>query len=112
MGRLTDGTAFAVVPQTEDAAGGWAEFWPLVAACEPSIPRHGGIGSPAAGPQDLNGALSEARYALASARTTAPDFSSVVDSSSLTGLDTLLTGIRRRPHRLQPHRPGPPAGHP
>ncbi|QIY75704.2 PucR family transcriptional regulator [Streptomyces sp. RLB1-33] len=50
-------------------------------------------GRAAAGPQDLKGALSEARYALASARTTAPDSSSVVDSSSLTGLDTLLTGI-------------------
>ncbi|MGW4993379.1 PucR family transcriptional regulator [Streptomyces mirabilis] len=93
VGRLPDGTAFAVVPETADDAGGCAEFWPLVAGCEPSVPLHGGIGSAADGPQDLNGALSEARYALASARTTAPDSSSVVDSSSLTGLDTLLTGI-------------------
>ncbi|MFE5372645.1 PucR family transcriptional regulator [Streptomyces mirabilis] len=93
MGRLPDGTAFAVVPATADGAGGSAEFWPLVAGCEPSVPLHGGIGSAADGPQDLNGALSEARYALASARATVPDSSSVVDSSSLTGLDTLLTGI-------------------
>ncbi len=43
LGRLPDGTAFAVVP--EDAAAGLAEAWPLVAACEPDSLLHGGSAS-------------------------------------------------------------------
>ncbi|WP_405827469.1 helix-turn-helix domain-containing protein [Streptomyces sp. NBC_01176] len=91
VGRLPDGTAFAVVPAAATAP--LKESWPLVAACEPSTPVHGGIGSPAVGPRDLTGALAEARYALGSARTTKPDTSALTDIASLTGLDTLLTGI-------------------
>ncbi|WP_329524918.1 PucR family transcriptional regulator [Streptomyces sp. NBC_01462] len=91
VGRLPDGTAFAVVPAAATAA--LAEIWPLVAACEPLVPVHGGTGSPAAGPRELAGALAEARYALGSARTTQPDASALTDIASLTGLDTLLTGI-------------------
>src|SRR5882757_2832529 len=100
VGRLPDGAAFAVVRKTDavvreadTVVDALAEVWPLLAACEPSIPLYGGIGSPAAGPQNLNGALAEARYALASARTTAPQSSFLVDSASLTGLDSLLTGV-------------------
>ncbi|MFF4500593.1 PucR family transcriptional regulator [Streptomyces sp. NPDC001401] len=88
VGRLPDGLAFAVVP-AEDAER-VAEAWPLVTACEPSVPVHGGIGS---GPRGLGGALAEASYALASARTTAPGASTLRDSAALTGLETLLTGI-------------------
>lgn len=91
VGRLPDGTAFAVVPWA--AAAALAEIWPLVAACDPSAPAHGGIGSPATGPGDLTGALAEARYALDSARTTKPGTSALTDIANLTGLDTLLTGI-------------------
>ncbi|MGI5405718.1 PucR family transcriptional regulator [Streptomyces chartreusis] len=91
VGRLTDGTAFAVVPGGLPA--GFGEVWPLVAGCEPSVPLHGGAGSPAAGPEGLAGALAEARYALASARSTAPDASLLTDATAFTGLDTLLTGV-------------------
>ncbi|WP_326668896.1 PucR family transcriptional regulator [Streptomyces sp. NBC_01257] len=90
VGRLPDGTAFAVALGTADGLG---EVWPRVAACEPSVPLHGGTGAPAAGPQDLAAALAEARFALASAQSTAPRASLLVDASSLTGLEALLTGI-------------------
>ncbi|MGW1319769.1 helix-turn-helix domain-containing protein [Streptomyces sp. NPDC002426] len=90
VGWLPDGTAFAVVP---GAAVSLSEAWPLVAACEPAVPLHGGTGAPAAGPQGLAGALAEARYALASARGTAPDVSSLADTATLTSLERLLTGI-------------------
>ncbi|MEV6167290.1 helix-turn-helix domain-containing protein [Streptomyces sp. NPDC051954] len=90
VGRLPDGTAFAVLPGVVAAP---SELWHLVAACEPSVPLHGGTGSPAAGPHDLAGALAEARYALASARSTAPDASLLTDATALTSLNTLLTGL-------------------
>ncbi|MFE5092506.1 PucR family transcriptional regulator [Streptomyces sp. NPDC056638] len=89
VGRLPDGTAFAVVPGAVDVS----EVWPLVAACEPSVLLHGGHGRPAAEPPDLVGALAEALYALTSARNTAPDASLLGDATSLTSLDTLLTGV-------------------
>ncbi|MFJ7198604.1 MULTISPECIES: PucR family transcriptional regulator [unclassified Streptomyces] len=89
IGRLPDGTAFAVVHGAVDVSG----VWPLIAACEPSVPLHGGNGRPAAEPQDLAGALAEARYALTSARNTAPDASILSDTTSLSSLDALLTGV-------------------
>ncbi|MGW8455701.1 helix-turn-helix domain-containing protein [Streptomyces niveus] len=96
VGALPDGTAFAVL-----AAGQPAEsptepltaIWPRIAACDPSRPQHAGTGPRADGPEDLNGALSQARYALASGRNAAPDTSSVTDAASFTGLAALLTGI-------------------
>ncbi|ANP51727.1 hypothetical protein J2Z21_009448 [Streptomyces griseochromogenes] len=45
VGRLPDGSAFAVVP--EDAAAALVRIWPLVAACEPDVLPHGGLASPA-----------------------------------------------------------------
>ncbi|MFJ1833901.1 PucR family transcriptional regulator [Streptomyces sp. NPDC088175] len=90
VGHLPDGTAFAVVHGTADVV---SEVWPLVAACEPSVPLHGGSGRSAAGPRGLAGALAEARYALDSARNTAPDVSVLSDATSLTSLDRLLTGV-------------------
>ncbi|MFB7507402.1 PucR family transcriptional regulator [Streptomyces broussonetiae] len=91
VGRLPDGTAFAVLP--EDAAAGLAEIWPLVAACEPEIVLHGGLASPATQPTGLPGALAEARYALSSARSTGSGISCLTDVTALTTLDTLLTGV-------------------
>ncbi|MFI5993394.1 helix-turn-helix domain-containing protein [Streptomyces sp. NPDC051362] len=138
VGRLPDGTAFAVLREgtpdptpgtaaargrgarsgkdgkddkgsTGDTAGpGWRTatagrpaagvapdlpaVWALLSAAEPSVALHGGTGR--AGSADgLNGALAQARYALASARTTSPDASALIDAASLTGLGTLLTGI-------------------
>ncbi|MGW1214266.1 PucR family transcriptional regulator [Streptomyces sp. NPDC002499] len=91
VGRLPDGTAFAVV--SADTAEGLAACWQLVAGCRPDVPLHGGIAAPAANASALPGALAEARYALNSARTTAPDASALTDATTLTALDTLLTGI-------------------
>ncbi|OIK06570.1 helix-turn-helix domain-containing protein [Streptomyces monashensis] len=91
VGRLPDGGAFAVLPGVPD---GWAdEVWPLVAGCVPGVVLHGGTGAPAAGPDELGAALGRARYALTSARTTAPDASRLTDARSLTTLDALLTGV-------------------
>ncbi|MEU1408891.1 PucR family transcriptional regulator [Streptomyces sp. NPDC005728] len=91
VGRLPDGTAFAVVP--EDAAAGLGETWPLLAACRPDACLHGGLASPATDATGLPGALAEARYALSSARAAGSGLSSLTDATSLTTLDTLLTGI-------------------
>lgn len=91
VGRLPDGTAFAVVPG--DLPAGFGAVWPLVAGCEPSVPLHGGSGSPAAGLEGLAGALAEARYALASARSIAPNASLLTDATAFTSLETLLTGV-------------------
>ncbi|WP_019059365.1 helix-turn-helix domain-containing protein [Streptomyces prunicolor] len=92
VGRLPDGTAFAVVTRGEVDA--LSEVWPLVAAGEAAVPLYGGTGAPVAVAKELNGALAEARYALASARSTAAaGGSALTDASTLTGLDALLTGV-------------------
>ncbi|WP_327405549.1 helix-turn-helix domain-containing protein [Streptomyces sp. NBC_01288] len=92
VGRLPDGAAFAVVSGAE--ADALHEVWPLVAAAEPAVPLYGGTGAPVAGARELNGALAEARYALASARSTAgAGGSALTDAATLTGLDALLTGV-------------------
>lgn len=92
VGRLADGTAFAVVGEVE--AGALQGVWPLVASAENGVPLYGGTGAPVAAARELNGALAEARYALASARSTAAaDGSALTDASTLTGLDALLTGV-------------------
>ncbi|MFD4702599.1 helix-turn-helix domain-containing protein [Streptomyces niveus] len=92
VGGLPDGTAFAVLA-AEPPAEPLAEIWPLIAACDPSRPQHAGTGPRADGPEDLNGALSQACYALASGRNAAPGTSSVTGAASFTGLAALLTGI-------------------
>ncbi|MFI1366149.1 helix-turn-helix domain-containing protein [Streptomyces griseochromogenes] len=91
VGLLPDGCAFAVLAGGPDGLLG--EVWPLVAACAPDVALHGGTGAHATGPEGLGGALAQARYALTSARTTAPDASRLVDATALTGLDALLTGV-------------------
>ncbi|MGW1325439.1 PucR family transcriptional regulator [Streptomyces antibioticus] len=97
VGRLPEGTAFAIVPEPDTDAVPvpveQGEVWPLVAAGEPAVPLHGGLSEPVAGPGELAGALAQARYALASARGTAPDTSLLTHASALTGLGTLLAGI-------------------
>ncbi|MET9146833.1 helix-turn-helix domain-containing protein [Streptomyces sp. NPDC004042] len=90
VGRLPDGGAFAVLP--EETAAALAEVWPRVAGCDPGL-LHGGLAAPTAEAAGLPGALAEARYALASARTSAPDASGLTDARALTTLGSLLTGI-------------------
>ncbi|MFJ3673392.1 PucR family transcriptional regulator [Streptomyces sp. NPDC090106] len=91
VGRLPDGTAFAVLPA--DGHDAVAEVWPLVAACVPDAPLHGGAASTSGSTEDLPGALARARYALASARTTTPGTSGLTNAAALTSVDTLLTGV-------------------
>ncbi|WP_329216947.1 PucR family transcriptional regulator [Streptomyces sp. NBC_01485] len=94
VGRLPDGTAFAVMPETAEAlTGSLQQIWALVQASAPAMPLHGGTGAAASGPPDLSGALAQACYALASTRTTAPNASALTDATALTGLQALLTGI-------------------
>ncbi|MFC9748335.1 helix-turn-helix domain-containing protein [Streptomyces niveus] len=96
VGALPDGTAFAVLAAEQPAESPTeplAEIWPRIAACDPSRPQHAGTAPRADGPEDLNGALSQARYALASGRNAAPGTSSVTDAAGFTGLAALLTGI-------------------
>ncbi|WP_420036164.1 PucR family transcriptional regulator [Streptomyces sp. cg28] len=93
VGRLPDGTAFAVVAGAlivDDSAGA---AWSRVAACVPGEPFHGGTGTPAAGPQGLTGALAEARYALTCASGGAPGVSALVDTAGLGSLGALLAGV-------------------
>ncbi|MFG3104425.1 PucR family transcriptional regulator [Streptomyces sp. NPDC048182] len=92
VGALPDGTAFAVVPGDAPPAGPGA-VWPLVAACAPARALHGGTGTPAESRADLPGALTEARYALDSARHTAPGASLLTDAAGLTSVGALLTGV-------------------
>ncbi|MEU9456867.1 PucR family transcriptional regulator [Streptomyces sp. NPDC048277] len=91
VGRLPDGTAFAALPA--DGYDAVTELWPHLAACAPDTPLHGGTSSSSGIPQHLATALVQARYALASARTTTPDGSCLTDVAALAGIDTLLTGI-------------------
>ncbi|MFF3447835.1 PucR family transcriptional regulator [Streptomyces sp. NPDC002667] len=91
VGRLADGTAFAVLPS--DGYDAVAVAWPFVAACVPETPLHGGTSASTGSAEGLANALAEARYALASARTTSPDTSCLTDIAALTSVDTLLTGI-------------------
>ncbi|MEU9342443.1 helix-turn-helix domain-containing protein [Streptomyces sp. NPDC048278] len=93
VGRLPDGGAFAVLPDTPDTEEPLDEVWALVAGCDPGVPLHGGTGPAATGPGGLAGALAQARYALTSARATGPDASVLTDATALTGLDALLTGV-------------------
>jgi hypothetical protein len=89
VGRLPDGVAFADVAGAE--ADALHEVWPLVAA---AVPLYGGTGAPVVAARELNGALAEARYALASARSTAAVGGwALTNAATLTGLDALLTGV-------------------
>ncbi|MFC9058319.1 PucR family transcriptional regulator [Streptomyces sp. NPDC057074] len=92
VGHLPGGTAFAVLPD-EAAAPGLARAWPLVSAADPDTLLHGGLSAPSADATGLPGALAEARYALACARTTGPATSFLADATTLTTLDALLTGV-------------------
>lgn len=91
VGRLPEGAAFAVV--AGPGAVALDEVWLRVAACDPDRPLHGGTGAPAAAPAALTTALAEARYALTSARSTAPGAPLLTDATALTSLDALLTGV-------------------
>ncbi|MEE1731651.1 helix-turn-helix domain-containing protein [Streptomyces sp. BE282] len=70
-------------------------LWPTLDACDDATLPYGGISTPAAGPQELNGALEQARYALTAAvRAGSADGTAQLTAvEDLTTLDALLAGI-------------------
>ncbi|MFJ8310350.1 MULTISPECIES: helix-turn-helix domain-containing protein [unclassified Streptomyces] len=95
VAELAGGEAVAVVQGDEsgETARELRESWPLVHACRPAAPLHGGIGAAAPAPQGLAGSLAQARYARAVAAATAPRSALVTSVDDLTTLDALLAGI-------------------
>ncbi|WP_030690406.1 PucR family transcriptional regulator [Streptomyces globisporus] len=89
--------AMAVVAHEREPASGvrtrLGDVWPLIHACGADITLHAGVSAPAAGPDGLNTALSQARYALAAARTAAPSSARVAGLGDLDGLGKLMAGI-------------------
>ncbi|MEV7911240.1 helix-turn-helix domain-containing protein [Streptomyces griseus] len=74
-------------------------LWPTLQSRNTGVPLHGGISAPAATPQNLKGALTQARYALTAARAQKAPGASTASTShvtaieDLTTLGALLTGI-------------------
>ncbi|WP_328945943.1 helix-turn-helix domain-containing protein [Streptomyces sp. NBC_00250] len=91
------GEAMAVLAHEDggepDVRAVLGEVWPLLHACRPKAALHAGVGGPVGAPADLGRALTQARYALAAARTTAPAAALVAGLEDLRGLETLLAGI-------------------
>ncbi|WP_406063615.1 PucR family transcriptional regulator [Streptomyces sp. NBC_01077] len=77
-------------PDVRDLLG---EVWPLLHACRPKTSLHAGVGGPVGTPGELGAALTQARYALAAARTTAPSAARVAGLGDLRGLEMLLAGV-------------------
>ncbi|MFF8375846.1 PucR family transcriptional regulator [Streptomyces sp. NPDC015661] len=91
------GEATAVIAHEKEAAprvrARLGDAWPLIHGCTPDITLHAGVSGPAVGPEGLNTALTQARYALAAARTAAPSSSHVAGLGDLDGLGKLMAGI-------------------
>ncbi|MFB8382156.1 PucR family transcriptional regulator [Streptomyces rubiginosohelvolus] len=83
---------------TDTIATTLKNLWPMLQSRNANVPLHGGISTPATTPQNLKGALTQARYALTAARsrrapgTEAPT-SNLTAIEDLTTLGALLTGI-------------------
>ncbi|OCC09154.1 PucR family transcriptional regulator ligand-binding domain-containing protein [Streptomyces sp. PTY087I2] len=106
VGRLPTGEpgeATAVIGTSAESgedpiATALKSLWPTLQSRNGSVPFHGGMSTPAATPQLLKGALTQARYALTAARSekaqgTAASTSRLTAIDELTTLDALLTGI-------------------
>ncbi|MEU4270750.1 PucR family transcriptional regulator [Streptomyces sp. NPDC026092] len=101
-GRV-EGEAVAVLAHEPDPGGAvparLGEVWPLLHACRPGAALHAGVSDPVPGPADLPGALAQARYALAAARSATSEASAgaaaarVARPADLADLGTLLAGV-------------------
>ncbi|KUL38674.1 transcriptional regulator, PucR family protein [Streptomyces sp. NRRL F-4489] len=91
-GLLPGGEAAAVVAGGPDTAS-LAAVWPALRSCRPQAPLHAGVSGPAATAQGLEAALDQARYALAAARSAAPEGAGVTSVDDLSTLGTLLSGV-------------------
>ncbi|WUT00721.1 helix-turn-helix domain-containing protein [Streptomyces sp. NBC_00708] len=89
--------ATAVVAHAREAAAGVGEqlreVWPLIRDCRPQSAWHAGVSGPVGTAADLNGALKQARYALAAARSPARGGTPVVVQGELSGVALLLAGV-------------------
>ncbi|MGW1297109.1 PucR family transcriptional regulator ligand-binding domain-containing protein [Streptomyces sp. NPDC002533] len=106
VGRLPTaepGEATAVIGTSAEAgenpiATTLKSLWPALRSRNAKASLHGGMSTPAATPQHLKGALTQARYALTAARSekapgTEASTSRLTAIDELTTLDALLTGI-------------------
>ncbi|MGW5117385.1 helix-turn-helix domain-containing protein [Streptomyces noursei] len=91
-GLLPGGDAAAVVAGDEDSPPALDEPWPALHACRPQAPLHAGVSGPVAA-ADLNSGLEQARYALAAARSAAPEGAGVSSVDELSTLGSLLSGV-------------------
>ena len=94
VGAAAGGEALGVVAAgaAREVAATLRALWPALAACAPGTPLHAGVGE-AAGPAGLGGGLAQARYALAAARSAAPDGHGVRSAADLTTLPDLVAGL-------------------
>ncbi|MYS33080.1 PucR-like helix-turn-helix protein [Streptomyces sp. KhCrAH-43] len=68
------------------------EVWPLIRDCRPQSTWRAGVSAPVDA-ADLDSALTQARYALAAARSSAPGGAPVVVQGELDGVALLLAGV-------------------
>ncbi|WP_097981389.1 PucR family transcriptional regulator [Streptomyces sp. f150] len=92
------GTRTRTDSRTDPIATTLKNLWPTLQSRNAKVPLHGGISTPAATPQTLKGALTQARYALTAASSqkapgTEGPTSNLTAVEDLTTLDALLTGI-------------------
>ncbi|MEV6398975.1 PucR family transcriptional regulator [Streptomyces sp. NPDC051907] len=88
-------TADADVPGSgaDEAWPGLDDVWGRLQDCDPDDTPHAGVSTATQGPQRLNAALVQARYALASARTTASRAARMTSVADLATLGSLLAGV-------------------
>ncbi|MFI6770833.1 PucR family transcriptional regulator [Streptomyces sp. NPDC050355] len=97
VGGLPGGEAVAVVPTAPDAEGPGGhtplgEVWPAVHDHR-QAPLHAGVSALAPAAEGLGSALDQARYALAVARSEAPDGARVIRVDDLTTMGPLFAGV-------------------
>ncbi|MEW1615955.1 MULTISPECIES: helix-turn-helix domain-containing protein [unclassified Streptomyces] len=97
--RPARGGAAAVIAadsaSPEAVASALKDLWPALHACDEAALPYGGVSALAAGPQELNGALVQARYALTAAGRTGgtEGAAKLVAIEDLTTLGALLAGV-------------------
>ncbi|MEU7733857.1 helix-turn-helix domain-containing protein [Streptomyces griseus] len=89
----TETEAVAVVRGADEAPFSLDEPWPLLHDCRPGTPLYAGVSALTTEPTGLHAALTQARYALATARHTSPAAGRVTTVEELASLETLLAGV-------------------
>lgn len=89
----TETEAVAVVRSADEAPFSLDEPWRLLHNCRPGNPLYAGVSALTTEPTGLHAALTQARYALATARHTSPTAGRVTTVEELASLESLLAGI-------------------